>query len=242
MTQILERRLDELLLEAPLRARVFSQFQIDYGCQQKISLAEACAQNQADPELVVAALDAQTQAATQAFLPMGLGALADEIVSRHHDKVREMGPRIQPLLNKVCDVHGAEAPFLYEIRSLFQALHGDLLMHMLKEEGVLFPYCKRLELAVESFQMHCGSIANPIRMMLFEHGEALMQTEQLSKLCEEFVPPTSACTSWRVLYAELQAYVEDLHLHMQLENNLLFPAALRSEENLKENIEEDTFN
>lgn len=234
MNQLLERKLNDLLLEAPQRARVFEHFKIDYCCGKQLSLGEACQHVHADPAMVLAALEAAASVEANPFISLRLGALADEIVARHHIKARTQGPRILQLFNKVCGVHGEKEPRLFEMEVIFCELHQDLLQHMHKEEAVLFPFCKELELATGAVSMHCGSVANPIRMMEYEHREALVQVAALEELSGHFVPPAGACNSWRVLYHELQAYVEDLHVHMQVENNLLFPAALRREEDLNE--------
>lgn len=230
---LLERPISELLQEAPSRARIFERFKFDYGCGNQQTLAEACRDLQIDPQTVLDSLSAETSPSQDGFVPIRLGPLADEIVSRHHHYVHLQGPRVQELLDKVSRVHGGKEPRLLTLWSLFQQLHADLLRHMLKEEAVLFPYCKQLEHAEELLGMHCGSVAMPIRVMESEHRQAQEQADQIRQLTDNFSPPAWACNSMRVLYHELASYLADLEVHMHLENDLLFPAALRREEELQ---------
>lgn len=231
--QMLERSVADLLREVPRRARVFERYAIDYGCGSTRSLAEVCRQQQIDPDTILKSLAAEQPAGPDPFVRIRLDALADEIVTRHHDYAREQGQRIQSLLDKVNRVHVAKEPRLLALWSLFQQIHADLLQHMLKEEAVLFPYCRQLELATASVTMHCGSVAMPIRVMESEHHKTSEQMRLVENLTDGYTPPDWACNSFRVLYDELQAYVQDLEEHMHLENDLLFPAALRREAELK---------
>lgn len=227
----------DLLRDAPWRARVFDRYAIAYCCDSSLTLAEACRQRQLDPEAVLQALALDAPEADP-FLPLGLGALSDEIVARHHESAREQGLRIQALLDKAARVHGGREPRLRAAWVLFQQLHAELLQHMLKEEGVLFPYCRRLELAVSPVAMHCGSVANPIRAMEFEHDRTKAQMDELRQLFDDFRLPAWACNTVRVLYHELQAYLADLETHMAVENQVLFPAALRREHELRHQPED----
>lgn len=230
----LNRSVTELLQEAPARARVFERFAIDYGCASGLTLAEACRQQRLDPESVAACLATAQPEAETPFTRLRLSALTEEIVARHHVYARESGERIQPLLDKVARVHGGKEPRLRELWCVFQQLHAELLMHMLKEERVLFPYCRQLEAATEDVNLPDGSVAMPIRMMEAEHLRTERQMAQLRTLTDDFTPPAWACNSLRVLYHELQHYSADLETHMHLENNLLFPAALRREDALRQ--------
>lgn len=229
---MLERSISELVREFPGRARIFEQFAIEYRCGNNLTLAEVCQQQQIDPERLLESLKSE-EPVSDPFIPIQLGALSDEIVARHHSFVREQGERILPLLARVNQVHIKKEPRLLAIWSTFEQMHTELLTHMLKEENVLFPFCKRLEQAQEIPAMHCGgSIMMPIRVMESEHRATVTQMQQIQSLTDDFCPPEGACNSWRVLYSALKEYVEDLEEHMHLENDLLFPAAARREEEL----------
>jgi regulator of cell morphogenesis and NO signaling len=237
--QILERSIAELVNEAPLRARIFEEYAIDYTCNSKLSLAEACKKNNLDPETVINSLSKIQLLSHDPFVPILLGALSDEIIAKHHTYVREQGPRIQTLLEKVGRVHGEKEPRFLELKIIFEHMHLDLMLHMLKEENVLFPYCKQLEQTKEVISMHCGSVAMPIQVMESDHAQARAQSAEIEKLTDQFSPPDWACNSVKVLYSELKAYIEDLDVHMHLENNLLFPAALRREDQLNTQVKKE---
>lgn len=234
---LLERPVAELLREAPERGQIFAKFEIDYGCSNQQTLAEVCNRQNIDPALVVAALNNYHEATTDAFINLRLDLLAADIVARHHDFAREQGMHIKPLLTKVCRVHGDNEPRLLEIQRVFQGLHQDLVMHMLKEENILFPFCKQLELATEPISTGFSSVANPIRVMESDHEQTRQEMQQIRDLSDQFTPPEWACNSFRVLYHDLKAYIEDLETHMHLESDLLFPAALRREESLNAQAE-----
>ncbi len=228
--QILERSISELLKEDPRRARIFDQFAIKYcGCSQ-LTLAEVCQKNHINPEKILKSFEKNEHPEDDSFISTQIGDLCDQIVSHHHHYAREQGARIWQILEKVCRIHGEREPRFLQIQTVFDALYQDLLTHMQKEEMVLFPFCKELEKSSEAVSMHCGSVANPIRVMLYEHELAGQQTKQIETLTDQFNPPDWACNSMRVLYHELQAYNQDLELHMHLENNILFPAAMNREE------------
>jgi regulator of cell morphogenesis and NO signaling len=237
--QMLERLVSELLQEDPRRAQIFEQYAIDYCCCNHLTLAETCQEKQINPETILKSLAETAPHDEDSFVSVQLGALSDDIVARHHSFVREQGGRILPLLEKVCQVHGQREPRLLAIKTVFQDLHQDLLLHMQKEERVLFPFCKELENSQVGVEMHCGSVANPIQMMLYEHDLAAEQMKQLQFLSEQFTPPNWACNSFLALYQALKDYHQDLEIHMHLENNLLFPAALRRESKLQGDLEWD---
>ncbi len=237
---LIERPVGDLLREAPERSQVFKKFAIDYGCGNELTLAEACYRQNIDPELVVQAFKDAQSSPNDGFINLRLDLLAAEIVEKHHHFAREQGTHIQPILSKVCRVHGRKEPRLLEIQQIFQAMHQGLLQHMLKEENVLFPFCKRLEFAIEPVSMGCGSVANPIGVMESDHEHTRQEMQQIKDLSDQFTPPEWACNSFRVLFHALQTYIEDLETHMHLESDLLFPAALRREEDLNMEAEAET--
>ena len=236
----------ELAVEVPNATRVFEKFGIDYCCGGKKSLDEACGAARLPVDDVIRALEAAAKpaASVPAYdLPAGsLAELIDHIVKTHHKFTRDEIARLQGLLQKVCSVHGQNHPELLAIRETFAGLGQELTLHLMKEENVLFPYIVRMEEAVLQndpvLPPPFGTVQNPIRMMSQEHdgaGEALRSIRQASK---EFSLPEDACISYRTLYQALQGFEADLHQHIHLENNILFPRAVEMEESAVGSLQE----
>jgi len=232
---LLTQTVGELVRENPARSRVFERFSIDYCCGGKVPLQEACRDRRLDPERVVAELAAvDAEPADQADDPatMGLGDLADHIEATHHAYLREELPRLDFMTEKVAQVHGDAEPRLREIRQVFVACRQELEAHMLKEERVLFPMIRELERADGPVAFHCGSLANPIRMMEHEHDQAGDAMSRFKELTDGYAPPEWACNTYRAMVDGLAAFERDMHQHVHKENNVLFPRALDLEASL----------
>ena len=230
------RTVRELAVEVPNATRVLEKFGIDYCCGGKRSLDEACRTANLPVEEVVKALETAATVSTQeSLLPSGsLAELIHHIVATHHKFTREEIVRLRALLEKVCSVHGQNHPELLAIRDTFSGLAQELSLHMMKEENVLFPYIVRMEEAVAQndavLPAPFGTVQNPVRMMMQEHdgaGEALREIREAS---HDFSVPKDACISYQTLYQALPAFEADLHQHIHLENNILFPRAIEMEE------------
>ena len=137
--------------------------------------------------------------------------------------------RLAELIDKVAGHHGERHPELFDLRKTFARLHNELDLHLLKEERVLFPLVKQLEAAHQMIAMHCGSVANPIRVMEHEHDDAGTALRQIRDLTRDFQVPADGCSSWKALCHGLAALETDLHLHIHKENNILFPRAAELE-------------
>ena len=220
-------------------ADIFSSHGIDFCCGGKISVADACAANGTDESKVISELESlqyKTGAAAHDFDSWNIGFLTDYIINTHHQYVAKAIPQILPLAQKVAEVHGAHHSEVVVINDLFNQLANELLMHMQKEEMVLFPYIKKL-VAAES-EGGCadgscfGTIASPISVMEQEHETAGIILKQLYRLSDGYTAPEDACNTFRVLYGKLKEFEDDLHRHIHLENNILFPKAIELEQAL----------
>jgi regulator of cell morphogenesis and NO signaling len=226
----------ELAVEIPNATRVFEKFGIDYCCGGKKSLDEACSAAKLPVEEVLKALETSAAPAAAEFtLPSGsLAELIDHIVKTHHKFTREEIVRLKALLEKVCAVHGEKHPELLAIRGTFLGLAQELTLHMMKEENVLFPYIVRMERAVVQNEpvlpAPFGTVQNPVRMMMQEHDGAGNALREIREASHNFVVPEDACISYQTLYEALPAFEADLHQHIHLENNILFPRAVEIEE------------
>ncbi len=232
-----DKTVRELALETPNATRVFEKFGIDYCCGGKRSLAEACSSAGLQASEVLKALEAEGSCPAESAPPDSLAGLAEYIVRKHHKFTREEIARLQALLAKVCSVHGTKHPELLTIQELFAGLSQELTMHLMKEENVLFPYIIRMEEAIrkhEGFRRPpFGTVQNPVRMMSQEHDGASEVLRKIRKESNTFNAPADACSSYRTLYEALQGFEADLHQHIHLENNVLFPRAIEVEESFR---------
>jgi regulator of cell morphogenesis and NO signaling len=244
MNAATEKTVRELALEQPGATRVFEKLGIDYCCGGNRSLQEACQSANLSLDDVLNSLAAAEHSPRQgARGPLGTGnwqtdrlaALIEHIKSTHHKYTREEIARLGPLFAKVCSVHGKNHPELLDMQSTFQALAQELTMHMMKEEMVLFPYLARMEAALNQKQpvspAPFGSVANPVAAMEHEHDSAGNALRTLRQASNGFTAPADACISYQTLYKALSDFEADLHQHIHLENNILFPRAVALEQN-----------
>lgn len=227
----------DIAIEQPDSIRVFEKFGIDYCCGGRQPLAEACRERSLDPQAVLAAIDIASEARADAapdWTTATLGALCRHIVATHHEYVRSELPRLQQLAQKVVSRHGDTHPELPQIQQKIEAVGEELLQHLAKEEMMLFPYITNLERNLATCgprSLGCfGTVRNPIAVMMAEHdsaGETLAETRELSR---DYTPPEGACPTYRGFYQSLSEFEKDLHQHVHLENNILFPRAIELEE------------
>lgn len=232
-----ETMVRDIALEQPAAIRVFEKLGIDYCCGGRKPLAEVCEERSLNVGAVLAAIaDAEEihQPAARDWTAAPLEALCRHIVETHHAYIREELPRLEQLAQKVVSRHGESHAELGLIQQRVEAVAEDLLQHLNKEEMILFPYVTNLERNLASCgprSLGCfGSVRNPIQVMMAEHdaaGEALAEIRELS---QNFTPPEGACPTYRGFYAALAEFERDLHHHVHLENNILFPRAIELEE------------
>ncbi len=230
-----DQTVGQLVAEQPNRARIFESLGIDYCCGGKRPLAAACAEKGLDTGTVIQALrDAESGTEVQTdWTTTPLGELADHIVATHHAYLREELPRLAFLTDKVANAHGERHPEMKTIRDLFAAFKAELEMHVVKEEAVLFPMCRQMEVNRAVPRFHCGgTIQNPIQRMEQEHQDAGDALEQMRALTHDFTPPADACNTFRVLMDSLARLEADMHQHVHKENNILFPRAIALEASL----------
>ena len=225
----------EIALEAPATTRVFEEFKIDYCCGGRKSLDEACAAAGLDPIVVSQKIEdaLKDQSACRengSSEKRSASELIDYIISKHHIFTVQEIERLTPLMEKVCTRHGDIHPELFKLQTIFLALADSLVPHMRKEEGVLFPYIQMLESSVTGITLavppHFGTVENPIRMMMEDHEEDGERLRVMREITDDYSLPEGACPSFTALYAGLQDLERDLHRHIHLENNVLFPAAV----------------
>jgi regulator of cell morphogenesis and NO signaling len=223
-------------------APLFHSNNIDYCCGGNKTLSEACEKAGVDVEQLIGQLEmiiTNSDPETEFVNSLPLDELCDFIVKRHHSYVKSQIPFLKANLEKLCNVHGNNHPELFEIKKLFDGSAGELSMHMQKEEIVLFPFIQKMVRAkhdgtspgVSVF----GPVANPIGMMLNEHDAEGRRFEKIAELAENYAIPDDACTTYQTTMRQLSDFEKDLHRHIHLENNILFPGAIELEAELNEN-------
>jgi regulator of cell morphogenesis and NO signaling len=231
-----ETALKEIAASSPAAARVLEEAGVDYCCGGNHSLEEGCAGTGVAAEEILARLRANTEQARPEdadWRSAPLAKLTEHIRQKHHGYVREAIPRVSALLAKVKAKHGANHPEIATIEGLFQQVGQEMIAHMQKEEIILFPYIERLEQSkhrsVPLERPFFQTVRNPIQMMMNEHDGAGNLAKQIREASSNYAPPADGCASYQRLYGELHGFETDLHLHVHLENNILFPRAVELE-------------
>jgi regulator of cell morphogenesis and NO signaling len=220
-------------------AAIFEKYSLDFCCKGGVTIEKACAEKNLSAASVYAELEHLTNCSTGTpprFSEWTLDDLVDYIVNIHHKYVREAIPVLSAHTQKVAAVHGQNHPEVIEIARHFQTVAAEMQSHMMKEEQILFPYIKALVVAhrnkIPFVRPPFGSVQNPIRMMEADHESAGSELYAVRSLSNTYVPPADACTTYRVSFQELQYFEHDLHQHVHLENNILFPGAIALEQEL----------
>lgn len=226
----------EIALEEPSSIRVFESFGIDYCCGGRKPLSEACAASSVDVDAVIAALEAAAAGPVLTNEDWSLSRmeeLVNHIVLSHHAYVKRELPRLAELAQKVVNRHGTTRAELVELQSVLATLDEDLTQHLAKEEAILFPYIVQLERSNAEGTAKpaaCfGTVASPVAMMTAEHDAAGLLLAKIRGLSGNFTTPEGACPTYHAYYDGLKEFELDLHQHIHLENNILFPRAIKAE-------------
>ena len=234
-----EETLGEIAVKDLRKAEVFKKYGLDFCCGGKKTVKEACAEKgidvtQVEQELQQAGkIISATAARPLPYNDWSIDFLADYIVNTHHSYVRKTVPDLSAYAGKVAKVHGAHHPELLEINKLTQLVCDELSSHMIKEETILFPYIKQLVAATNGALVlkNGNTIQKEIDSMQDEHEVAGNALEKIRSLSGNFKLPEDSCASYAFLYNTLEEFENDLHIHVHLENNILFPKALVMEKN-----------
>lgn len=233
------KTIGEIVSDDYRTAQVFKRHGLDFCCGGGRTVSEACEKKGVDPETITRELTmlGDGNGTSHNYKDWSPDFLIDYIINNHHNYVRNKLPEIHLYAAKVARVHGASHPENVKILKRFEVLASALKEHLKKEEEILFPYVKILVEAERTGEKPEApdfiTAENPIRMMEAEHEDAGKEMEEIRQLSNDFSPPADACATYRVLYENLKEFRDDLHKHVHLENNILFPKALELEKRLK---------
>lgn len=231
-----EPTIGELVAKDFRKAEIFKKFNLDFCCGGKKTIAQACNDKKVDImeiENELNKIDTQGDQTSHKFDEWELDFLVDYILNTHHKYVKNAIPILLDYTSKVAKVHGKEHPEVIEIADKFYVAAEELNGHMCKEEQILFPYIKQLVSANSNKSTIPGSvfetIKNPINMMEHEHDVVGDIFKTIREISNNYTPPEDGCTTYKVSFLKLKEFEEDLHQHIHLENNILFPKSIKLE-------------
>jgi regulator of cell morphogenesis and NO signaling len=230
--------LGEIVKQDYRAAAVFEKYALDFCCMGTQNFSDACKTVNIEPSIVMNELQklAHERNDSTDFDSWPLDLLVDYIYKRHHAYIEEKTPLLNQYLDKISRVHGARHPELLQLRDIFREIGGELTVHLKKEELMLFPYIKKLEHA----RNQDGAISKPlfssvndmVHMMKDDHSAEGEKFKTIVALTNNYAVPADGCNTYKVTYELLQEYEKDLHIHIHLENNILFPKAVQLDEQL----------
>ncbi len=239
MNTTIEKTVGEIVAEDYRAAAIFAKHGIDFCCKGNTPISEACDKKNIEMEAVmedIYKLTSNTTDQMSEYNTWSAQKLIDHIEEKHHRYVEEKTPVILQFLDKLCKVHGQRHPELYEVFQLFKQSAADLSQHMKKEELILFPLIRNLSAELtaddQNRTLRSGTVQSPIALMMHEHETEGDRFREIEKLTDHYRVPSDGCTTYKVAYQMLQEFVQDLHLHIHLENNILFPLAANMEKEL----------
>ena len=230
-----EKTIGDFVAENFRTAEVFKKYNIDFCCKGGRTVEEACDNKKVSPQQIYQELEEIVNRKSEDidFNSWPLDLLADYVEKTHHKYVEEKSAMLIPYLNKLCKVHGERHPELFEINELFIGSAQDLAAHMKKEELILFPFIKQMVEAKKNGEPlpapRFGTVENPVAMMKHEHEAEGERFVKIAELTNNYEFPDDACGTYQVTYKMLEDFQNDLHKHIHLENNILFPKAIAME-------------
>lgn len=240
MENTMEKNIGELVAKDYRAAQVFKNYNIDFCCNGDRPLSEVCIENKLDEQQLQKELEAATKEVgndNTDYEHWPLDLLADYVQKTHHKYVEKQSQILKPYLDKICQVHGEQHPELLKITALFNETAVAMAARMKKEELILFPFIRKMvnseekgsDLIPPSFK----TVENPVAMMKEDHDAEGERFREIAKLSNNYTPPSDACNTYKVTFGLLQEFESDLHKHIHLENNILFPKAIKLEKTLQ---------
>ena len=236
MNVLENKTISEIVAEDYRTAKIFESYKIDFCCNGNKNFKDVIDAKKLDSEKIITELNSlknQDINDSMDYNSFELDLLADHIERKHHRYIEEKTPDLKQYLSKLCNVHGDNHPELFEINKNFNESAGELAMHMKREELILFPYIRKMVSAKQKNENigppPFGSVENPIQAMMSEHEIEGERFKKISQITNNYTVPDDGCNTYRVTFSLLKEFEEDLHLHIHLENNILFPKAIEYE-------------
>jgi regulator of cell morphogenesis and NO signaling len=237
-----QTKVADIVVQNPETRPILERMGIDYCCGGKLTLRKAAENLGLVAEDVIRDLSKVTEDGSDKqqyrnWSSESVTKLADYIEKTHHSFMKEQLPRLEQLLEKTLNAHKEKhSQMLTELKETYAVLKSEIELHLAKEEQILFPFIRQ----IDSFQqnqtdrpeLHCGSIENPISQMEYEHDNAGKALDKMRRITSDYKLPDDACNTFKALYDGLKALEADLHEHIHLENNILFPKAIELEKSI----------
>ena len=232
MNVLASKTLAQIVTNNYKAASIFEKHHLDFCCKGKRTLEQACSESDIKIEEVIEQLEkaGDINDSKTNYNELSLAQLSEHIVSTHHNYVKNEMPALHGYLQKVASKHGDRHPEMNKVFQIFVAVKEEMEFHMQKEEMVLFPRIKDIENQIQEGKkvvINSSYLQSPINMMEQEHDHAGSMLAEIRNLTNNYTPPADACTTYQLSFASLQAFELDLHHHVHLENNILFPKALK---------------
>lgn len=232
-------RIGQLVAENYAYATVFENHAIDFFCHGTQTIAEAAKESSVNSDVLIEQLKKIPQGnfkVEEDYNTWPLTKLANHIESTHHRFTETKITELKPLLKKLVEESSKTNPEVKELQEIFEISAGDMASHMKKEELVLFPFIRKMEETKKSHAQitvpHFGTVENPVNMMLHEHDEQSKLLRKMKELTHNYTLPKNASATFKTVYEYLKAFDMDMHKHIHLENNILFPKAVALEKTL----------
>ena len=240
-----ETSVSDIVTAYPMASKVFEKHHIDFCCGGKESVEKVCQDKKLDVNSLMKDIQDITTSDNEDEIAWegktDVDEMIDFILPRYHETLKEDLARLGPIMSKVVKVHGERHPELLEMKTTYDSMSEELLLHMQKEEQILFPFMRRIYAAWtnqaeggDAPSHPCGSVANPIGQMEREHEAVGRDLATISRLSNEYTPPEDGCNTYRALLAGLKVVETDLHQHIHLENHVLQPLAIRMEQEIQQ--------
>lgn len=233
-----DKKLSQIVTENLKAAEVLEENNIDFCCGGDKTLEEACSEQNLSSQSIEEQLRQVMEAndsETEYIKNLNASELSDYIVKKHHAFVRKNIPVLKKYIDKISQVHGENHTELYDVKDSFSSASEALASHMEKEEKILFPYIHKMIEAQwlnREMKINSGAVDGPIQQMLHEHETEGERFDWLSEKTDNFKVPDDGCNTYHLTYKLLKEFKNDLHKHIHLENNILFPEAKRLEQEL----------
>lgn len=239
MESLNDKTVGQIVAEDYRTAQVFKDHKIDFCCNGGRSLEEVAQEKKLDAKSLLSEIEEVKQAETSGgndYESWPLDLLSDYIVKTHHRRAEKQIQVLKPYIDKICRVHGGRHPELLEIKELFDGVSGEMSAHMKKEELILFPFIKKIVKAEENNEKleanPSKTVENPVNMMMHEHDDQGEVFRKIAELSNDYTPPSDGCNTYKVTLGLMSDFENDLHKHIHLENNILFPKAVSLEKEL----------